>query len=61
MARADVWAVGDADNDREMVAWAGHGCVMGHAPESLRRLAKHVLPGIREEGLSQLPALVLGG
>ena len=59
--RTAVWAVGDADNDREMVQWAGHGCAMGHAPESLRRLARHLLPDIHQQGLDALPALVLGG
>jgi Cof subfamily protein (haloacid dehalogenase superfamily) len=58
VARADVWAVGDADNDREMVAWAGHGCAMGHAPASLRDLARHLLPGIAARGLCALPALI---
>lgn len=56
--RERVWAVGDADNDLEMVAWAGHGCAMGHAPDSLRRIARHVLPSIHARGLCALPALV---
>lgn len=58
VAREHVWAVGDADNDREMVAWAGHGCAMGHASESLRRIARHVLPGIAARGLCVLPELL---
>jgi len=58
IARERVWAVGDADNDREMVAWAGHGCAMGHAPHGLRRLARHILPGIGARGLCVLPGLV---
>jgi hydroxymethylpyrimidine pyrophosphatase-like HAD family hydrolase len=51
-----VW--GDADNDLEMVAWAGHGCAMGHAPEKLLRVARHVLPGIHARGLCALPLLM---
>lgn len=58
VAREHVWAVGDADNDREMVAWAGHGCAMGHAPDGLLRLARHVLPGIGARGLCVLPDLL---
>lgn len=58
IARADVWAVGDADNDLEMVAWAGHGCAMGHCPDSLRRAARHILPGIQARGLCALPGLI---
>jgi len=54
----NVWAVGDADNDREMIAWAGNGCAMGQAPEGLRALAKHVLPGVDARGLCALVPLV---
>ncbi len=57
-ARADVWAVGDADNDLEMIRWAGHGCAMGHASERVRRSARHVLPGIHARGLCALPGLL---
>ncbi len=56
--RADVWAVGDADNDLEMLAWAGHGCAMGHAGERVRVAARHVLPGIQARGLCALPGLL---
>ncbi len=56
--RAQVWAVGDADNDREMIAWAGHGCAMGHAPEGVLALARHRLPGIEARGLCALVPLI---
>lgn len=56
--RERVWAVGDADNDREMIAWAGHGCVMGQAPDALRAIARHVLPGVQARGLCALPGLI---
>lgn len=56
--RADVWSVGDAENDIEMVAWAGHGCAMGHCPDRLRRVARHILPGIQARGLCALPLLM---
>ena len=52
--QANVWAAGDADNDLEMVAWAGHGCAMGQAPESLKRVARHLLPSIEARGLCAL-------
>lgn len=58
VARSEVWAVGDAENDREMIAWAGHGCVMGQAPDRLRAIARHVLPGIQARGLAALPLLM---
>jgi hydroxymethylpyrimidine pyrophosphatase-like HAD family hydrolase len=56
--RSQVWAVGDAANDREMIAWAGHGCAMGQADEELRRQARHILPGIAARGLCALPGLI---
>jgi hydroxymethylpyrimidine pyrophosphatase-like HAD family hydrolase len=56
--RAQVWSVGDAENDLEMVAWAGHGCAMGHGPERLLAVARHVLPGIHARGLCALPLLM---
>jgi Cof subfamily protein (haloacid dehalogenase superfamily) len=54
----NVWAVGDADNDREMVAWAGHGCAMGQADLTLKRLARHQLPAMQARGLCALPQLM---
>nr|MBA3685160.1 HAD family phosphatase [Planctomycetota bacterium] len=56
--QAEVWAVGDAENDLEMIAWAGHGCAMGHACERVRCSARHVLPGIHARGLCALPGLL---
>jgi hypothetical protein len=58
VARERVWAVGDADNDLEMVAWAGHGCAMGQASRRLKDLADHVLPAVSARGLCALPALL---
>ena len=55
--REQVWAVGDADNDVEMVAWAGHGCAMGRATPRLRAAARHHLPSAPERGLCALPLL----
>ncbi len=53
-----VWAVGDADNDREMIEWAGHGCVMGQASQTLKNIAQHVLPSIDARGLCALVPLL---
>jgi len=58
VAQPEVWAVGDAANDLEMIRWAGHGCAMGQAPEAVRRAARHVLPGIHARGLCALPDLM---
>lgn len=58
VAREQIWAVGDAANDAEMITWAGHGCAMGDAPERLRGLARHVLPSASARGLCVLPGLL---
>jgi Cof subfamily protein (haloacid dehalogenase superfamily) len=52
--RESVWAVGDADNDLEMIRWAGHGCAMGQANMKVRKAARHVLPSIDARGLCAL-------
>jgi Cof subfamily protein (haloacid dehalogenase superfamily) len=54
VARDDVWAAGDADNDREMLLWAGHPCVMGQAEDRLMDLAQYRLPSIEARGLCAL-------
>jgi Cof subfamily protein (haloacid dehalogenase superfamily) len=48
---ADVLAVGDGNNDLEMLAWAGRGVAMGHGPDTLKAVADAVTGGIDEDGL----------
>lgn len=48
---ADVLAVGDGNNDLEMIAWAGRGVAMGHAPDTLKEVADHVTAPIEADGL----------
>jgi Cof subfamily protein (haloacid dehalogenase superfamily) len=55
--RADVWAAGDADNDKDMLAWAGHPCVMGQAEDRLLEMARHRLPSNEARGLCALVPL----
>lgn len=51
IATADVLAVGDGNNDLEMLEWAGRGVAMGHAPEALKKVADAVTAPIEEDGL----------
>jgi Cof subfamily protein (haloacid dehalogenase superfamily) len=51
IARADVLAVGDGNNDLEMIEWAGRGVAMGQAPDSLKAAADEVTGSIEEDGL----------
>jgi Cof subfamily protein (haloacid dehalogenase superfamily) len=54
-----VVAVGDHDNDLEMVEVAGLGVAMAHAPESVRAAADRVAPAPADGGLLRLLAEVL--
>lgn len=51
IAQEDVLAVGDGNNDIEMLQWAGRGVAMGHAPEALIEVADHVTGSIDDDGL----------
>jgi Cof subfamily protein (haloacid dehalogenase superfamily) len=52
VAQADVLAVGDGNNDREMLQWAGRGVAMGHAPDAVKDLADAVTGAVDEDGLA---------
>jgi len=51
---ARVVAVGDQENDIEMLREAGLGVAMPHAPEVVRRAADRVAPAAAEGGLLRL-------
>ncbi|MFD7666067.1 HAD family hydrolase [Streptomyces sp. NPDC059788] len=45
-------AIGDGDNDAEMLAWAGHGVAMGHAPAKLKQIADATTLTVGEDGVA---------
>lgn len=49
---SDVLAVGDGNNDVEMLVWAGRGVAMGQAPESVKVAADAVTGPITADGLA---------
>ena len=53
IAAAETLAIGDNWNDREMVAAAGLGFVMGNADPALRALGLPVLPTNDEDGVAR--------
>ena len=58
---AEVMAVGDNLNDRDMLEFAGHPVVMGNAVPELKRLGWPSTAGYDENGLAQaIEARVLG-
>lgn len=46
----EVMAIGDAENDIDMLQWAGLGVAMGQAREEVRRAARAVTGSIGEDG-----------
>jgi len=49
----DVYAFGDSDNDRTMIAAAGHGIAMGNATPSLKAIACGVTDRADRDGLAK--------
>jgi hydroxymethylpyrimidine pyrophosphatase-like HAD family hydrolase len=59
---ANVLAIGDQFNDLEMIAAAGHGAAMPHAPQPVRAAARYIAPPLADEGVAELiERLVLVG
>ena len=46
------FAFGDGLNDLEMIRTVGCGCAMGNGNPKLKALAKHVVPGVHEDGVA---------
>lgn len=47
-----VAAFGDAENDRDMIRWAGLGVAMGNAAEAVKAVADRVTAGNDEDGVA---------
>jgi len=47
---ADVLAIGDGNNDVEMLRWAGHGVAMGQAPLEVQEAADDVTETVERDG-----------
>jgi Cof subfamily protein (haloacid dehalogenase superfamily) len=47
-------AVGDFWNDTQMLAWAGWGVAMGHAPDEIKAVAKAVTSSIPGDGVADV-------
>jgi HAD superfamily hydrolase (TIGR01484 family) len=53
-------AIGDSDNDVEMLTWANCGIAMGHAPMHVRAVADSVTGTIDEDGAASALLSLLG-
>ncbi len=53
VSQAETIAIGDQDNDADMVAWAGLGVAMGNASSAVRAVADWVAPSIDRDGAAR--------
>lgn len=61
VCREETIAIGDNDNDRSMIEWAGLGVAMGNAPASLKAIADYLAPPVIQDGVAEvLQRFVLG-
>lgn len=51
IARENIYAFGDGENDFEMIKYAGHGVAMGVHAESLDKAADYVTDTVEDEGI----------
>ncbi|MDN5855205.1 MAG: Cof-type HAD-IIB family hydrolase [Actinomycetia bacterium] len=52
LSAADVLAIGDGDNDVEMLKWAGRGVAMGQAPIAVQDVADTVTETVDNDGVA---------
>lgn len=48
-----VMAIGDQDNDADMLDWAGLAVAMGNASPGVKAVADHVAPPVEEDGVAE--------
>ena len=56
-----VLAFGDADNDIDMLRFAGRGVAVGGMSGEVREAADEVVPGVEEDGVARYVDKLLGG
>jgi Cof subfamily protein (haloacid dehalogenase superfamily) len=56
-----VLAFGDADNDIDMLRFAGHGVAVGGMTGEVREAADEVVPDVDEDGVARYVEKLLGG
>jgi hydroxymethylpyrimidine pyrophosphatase-like HAD family hydrolase len=51
ISRDKIMAFGDADNDLDMISFAGIGVVMGNGTEKMKAIADYVTASVDEGGV----------
>lgn len=54
ISKKEIIAIGDADNDVEMIEYAGLGVAMGNAKDEIKKLANFVTKSNEEDGVSHV-------
>ncbi len=54
IAREEVIAIGDGENDIPMLRWAGLGVAMANAPDDVKAAADLIAPHCDEDGCAQI-------
>lgn len=52
--REQVIGIGDQDNDRSLIAWAGLGVAMGNAIADVKAIAKYIAPSADDDGAAHV-------
>lgn len=50
--QSEIMAIGDQDNDREMIEYAGIGVAMGNGDENLQKVADYVTDTVNNDGVA---------
>ncbi len=59
--QSQVMAIGDQDNDVEMIDWAGIGVAMGNASPKAKAVADYIAPPVTEDGVAwAIETFILG-
>ena len=51
IALPDSWMIGDGENDKDMLDFAGIGVAMGNAKDSVKAVADYVTDSVDEHGI----------
>ena len=52
--RKDVLAIGDSENDLEMLEWAGHGVAMGNSENHVKSMADEITLDNDKDGAARI-------
>ncbi len=58
---AATYAVGDGNNDIDMLRWAAYSAAMGNAPDRVREAAQRTLRSVLDDGVLEMLDLVMDG